>query len=208
MTDRLRSCILATLAVASTACAGWVSEDDAGFGAEDPDAYGRPSVGFGYGTTPPLPDSIDDENVDDENVDDENVDDVVDEARIEHSERIPRVGPACSWRIAPAPGPGIHHIRRTVRRHENDMRVCYNRALRHNPELQGRVTLRFLIGPDGTVIAAVVADSEVRDPTMTNCLARAIKRWSFPASLDNRRPAVVSYPFYFSVPQRRVRSPT
>src|SRR5690606_15568496 len=46
-------------------------------------------------------------------------------------------------------------IRRVVSRHRAEVRFCYEQGLQQNPELEGRVTARFLIGPTGAVSTAM-----------------------------------------------------
>ena len=93
-------------------------------------------------------------------------------------------------------------IRRTVQRHENDVRVCYNHALRRDPTAAGRVTMTFLIQSDGTVPAAYGESAALDDPELFVCIARAMKGWTFPVPVG-AAPAVVHYPFVFSVPRAR-----
>ena len=45
-------------------------------------------------------------------------------------------------------------IQRIVRQNFGRFRLCYENGLRNNPNLQGRVAVRFVIGREGDVIAA------------------------------------------------------
>ncbi|MBL4688294.1 MAG: TonB family protein [Nannocystaceae bacterium] len=85
-------------------------------------------------------------------------------------------------------------IRRIVRSHINEVRYCYNQGLVRDPNLKGRVSIQFTIGPTGKVPAAVVASSSVKDKNVGNCIAKAVKRWKFPRPRSGGN-AVVTYPF-------------
>lgn len=85
-------------------------------------------------------------------------------------------------------------IRRVVRRHRNEIRFCYEQGLQARPDLEGRVTTRFLISPTGTVTTSLVAGSTVGHPPTEQCIVQAIRRWTFP-SPDNGGVVSVTYPF-------------
>ncbi len=85
-------------------------------------------------------------------------------------------------------------IRRIVRAHINEVRYCYNQGLARDPNLKGRVSIQFNIGPTGSVPVAVVADSSIKDTNVSNCIAKAVKRWQFPKP-PGGGSAVVTYPF-------------
>lgn len=88
-------------------------------------------------------------------------------------------------------------IRRVVRRHHNEVKFCYEQALRARPDLEGRVTTRFMISPSGAVAASVVQSSTLGSGEAEQCITQAITRWSFPAPSDGGMVSV-TYPFVFS----------
>lgn len=88
-------------------------------------------------------------------------------------------------------------IRRVVRRHHNEVKFCYEQALRARPDLEGRVTTRFMISPSGSVAASVVQSSTLGSGEAEQCISQAITRWSFPAPSDGGMVSV-TYPFVFS----------
>jgi len=85
-------------------------------------------------------------------------------------------------------------VRRTIQRHRNDLRVCYNRALRHDPQLAGRVMLTFMI--EGGAVTKTKIDATDRD--FETCLDRTVRRWTFP-SPPSMHPVVVNYPVVFAL---------
>lgn len=85
-------------------------------------------------------------------------------------------------------------IRRIVRAHLNEVRSCYNSGLTRNPNLEGRVTVQFSIIGTGKVASSVVQENTTKDSGVADCIAKAVKRWSFPR-VGKGGTALVSYPF-------------
>lgn len=86
-------------------------------------------------------------------------------------------------------------IRRIVRMHMGEVRKCYENALKTNPNLEGRVVLKFTIAKSGDVIAVSIAHSTMNDPSVDNCIAANALTWRFP---EHPGPAqVIIYPFIF-----------
>ncbi len=98
---------------------------------------------------------------------------------------------------SPAPTGSIdkNAIREVVRAHVGDVRACYNHGLASNPELAGRVTLQFTIGPRGAVTSVVIQDSTLakQSARVGECIASAARNWAFPAPEGGS--VVVTYPF-------------
>jgi hypothetical protein len=85
-------------------------------------------------------------------------------------------------------------IRRIVRAHINEVRYCYNQGLARDPTLAGKVSINFTIGPTGSVPVTMVANSTIKDEAVSNCIAKAVKRWTFPKPIGGG-VVVVTYPF-------------
>ncbi|MFK7998147.1 MAG: AgmX/PglI C-terminal domain-containing protein [Polyangiales bacterium] len=88
-------------------------------------------------------------------------------------------------------------IRRVVRRHHNEVKFCYERALQSNPGLEGRVTTRFMISPSGAVVGSSIVGSTLRHSETESCVRDVLTRFTFP-SPDNGGMVSVTYPFTFS----------
>lgn len=88
-------------------------------------------------------------------------------------------------------------IQRVVRRHTAQVRHCYEQALADAPQLEGRVNVRFVIGPDGRVQSASVQDSTLGSAAVESCIAARVRQWEFPAP-DGGGVVAVTYPFTFS----------
>ncbi len=85
-------------------------------------------------------------------------------------------------------------IRRVIRRHINEVKFCYEQELNQRPDLEGRVKVRFIISPTGSVQTAMVAQSTIGSNRVEGCIAQAVRRWTFPAP-DGGGIVVVNYPF-------------
>ncbi|HRI63791.1 MAG TPA: AgmX/PglI C-terminal domain-containing protein [Polyangium sp.] len=71
-------------------------------------------------------------------------------------------------------------IQRIVRQNFGRFRLCYENGLRNNPNLQGRVGVRFIIGRDGNVTSASNGGSDLPDAGVISCVTRAFYGLSFP----------------------------
>jgi TonB family protein len=60
-------------------------------------------------------------------------------------------------------------------------RACYERALRQNAHLQGRMRLGVRIGPTGNVCSASITSSELGDPGVASCVVQIFRSSSFAA---------------------------
>jgi hypothetical protein len=85
-------------------------------------------------------------------------------------------------------------IRRVIQRRLNEVRFCYEQGLQARPDLQGRVAVRFIIGPTGVVQRAAVASSDVADAKVQKCITDAVGRMTFPAP-EGSGIVSVTYPF-------------
>ncbi|HEX4462933.1 MAG TPA: AgmX/PglI C-terminal domain-containing protein, partial [Polyangia bacterium] len=113
-------------------------------------------------------------------------------------------GPLGNHRLAALPGvvPGTANvrgaldkeiIRRVVRRHLNEVKFCYEKALIRQSSLSGRVTMQFTIGANGRVLASIVQSSTLNDREVEQCLQAAVSRWEFPQP-NGGGIVIVSYP--------------
>jgi len=85
-------------------------------------------------------------------------------------------------------------IRRVVHRHLAEVRHCYEQQLIERPDLQGRVSVKFIIAPSGEVRASVLAASTLGHPRVEQCVVDAVARWTFPQP-EGGGMVVVTYPF-------------
>lgn len=71
-------------------------------------------------------------------------------------------------------------IQRIVRQNYGRFRLCYEQGLGRNPNLEGRVTVRFVIGRDGSVSNVSNGGSDLPDSSVVQCVVRAFYGLSFP----------------------------
>jgi hypothetical protein len=76
-----------------------------------------------------------------------------------------------------APG----NLRATLSGKGAQARGCYERALRQNNMLQGRLKIGLRIGPNGAVCSANVTSNELGDSGVASCVLQMFKSSSFPS---------------------------
>lgn len=84
-------------------------------------------------------------------------------------------------------------VRMVVRAHQREVRKCYEETLNKRPDVTGRMTIRWVVAADGTVIESSVDQSDVPDEIGV-CVAHASRRWRFP-SFGSGGVVVIRYPF-------------
>jgi protein TonB len=70
-------------------------------------------------------------------------------------------------------------IERVFDRNKGAIYALYNRALREDPTLQGKLVLRLTIAPDGSVTACEVVSSELGDPDLEAKLVQRVLLFQF-----------------------------
>lgn len=88
-------------------------------------------------------------------------------------------------------------VQRTVRRHYEAFRRCYESRLAANPKLEGRVVVRLVVGDDGAVRKLQKGGSDVPDPELIDCATAEFARTVFPKSGSE---TTVVYPIMFAPP--------
>lgn len=83
-------------------------------------------------------------------------------------------------------------IRKVVRAHIDDIRVCYNKVLETDPEARAKLVVDFTIGSDGAVTRSSIGSLE-GSAELGSCVSAAVKTWKFPAPSGGE--VAVSYPF-------------
>jgi TonB family protein len=77
------------------------------------------------------------------------------------------------------------------------IRACYERELKRNPTLAGKVTIQFTIEERGNVSGVKVADNTTGDAAVGQCVANAIQRFRFNPGPEGGN-VTFSYPFVFA----------
>ncbi|MCY1045012.1 AgmX/PglI C-terminal domain-containing protein [Corallococcus sp. bb12-1] len=73
---------------------------------------------------------------------------------------------------------------------------CYEKELKRDPTLKGRVMVRFNLKPNGRADNIEVDESTLRSEGVSSCIITTIRGWKFPFTPSDDVP--VSYPFIFS----------
>ncbi len=71
-------------------------------------------------------------------------------------------------------------VESVFRRRKGAIQSCYERALKVNSQVQGKVVIRFTIGPAGTVTDISVAENSTGDSQIGACIAEKVRAWPFP----------------------------
>lgn len=93
-------------------------------------------------------------------------------------------------------GPYRDEIRRVVVQHRQEIQRCYEKTLRQNPTLAGKVKVAWTISAQGTTQDVASAEDELGDQATVSCLLATVRRWRFPKPADGQ-PVQVSYPWVF-----------
>jgi TonB family protein len=87
-------------------------------------------------------------------------------------------------------------VRKVIHDNRRQIRTCYEELLNQYPNLGGKVTAQFVIGPTGKVLSSKVAQSTAGNKQLETCVASRVQLWQFPAPKGGGS-AVVTYPFIF-----------
>jgi TonB family protein len=87
-------------------------------------------------------------------------------------------------------------ISSVVRRRLAAIKGCYERSLRRNPDLQGKISVRFTIGPTGAVVEISVESNTMGDEEVARCIVSVMRGWRFPKPEGGS--VTVAYPFIFT----------
>ncbi|MCU0663180.1 MAG: AgmX/PglI C-terminal domain-containing protein [Myxococcota bacterium] len=66
------------------------------------------------------------------------------------------------------------------RMHEAELKACYERRLKNNPMLEGKLDLNMVVHSTGKVGTISRNQDTVRDEVMFDCVKRTIRGWEFP----------------------------
>jgi len=77
-----------------------------------------------------------------------------------------------------------------------EIRYCYERHLSSNPDLSGKVQVKFTIGSKGSVVDQGIGASTLSSANVEGCILRRVARWKFP-NPKGGTSVIVTYPFLF-----------
>lgn len=72
-------------------------------------------------------------------------------------------------------------VRRFTQQNSGSLRRCYERRLKQNNTLAGRLEVGLTVGSGGQVQGARIVSDSVRDPDVAACVRQAVSGWRLPA---------------------------
>lgn len=85
---------------------------------------------------------------------------------------------------------------RYIRMRLKSVQACYEKELKRNPSLKGKIVVRFVIQTTGRVSEVSIDQNTMGDQAVASCIVNTVRRWSFPVKPEEDAP--VSFPFVFS----------
>jgi len=76
-------------------------------------------------------------------------------------------------------------IQGSILKHNNSVQYCYQRELKRNPNIKGKLVVRFRITPQGTVKDVEVISSTLNNRKVERCVSNRIRRWSDFGAIDS-----------------------
>src|ERR1022692_3155079 len=90
-------------------------------------------------------------------------------------------------------------VAKEVRSRLGAIKACYERGLKRNPNLSGKIVIHWTITQAGTVSGVDVEQDTLGDAEVASCIKSLIARWRFPAPSGGS--VEVSFPFVFQSSQ-------
>lgn len=106
----------------------------------------------------------------------------------------PKAGPGHSQE----PGRKVEDIRTIIMARRDEARACYDKGLKDHPGIEGDLTVKFVINPEGAVSDASVdsSKSSINEPTVGACIVDIIKKIKFAPSKGGFETRA-NYPYNF-----------
>jgi outer membrane biosynthesis protein TonB len=77
------------------------------------------------------------------------------------------------------------------------IKACYENGLKRNPNLKGKIAIRFTILETGGIADVAAAQNTIGQPEVAACIMSTVRSWRTP--FRPAGPVTVEYPFVFSV---------
>ncbi len=91
-------------------------------------------------------------------------------------------------------GLDMDQIQAVINRNKGQIVYCYEQGVQRQPDLRGRVSVQFVIGPSGRITMAQVAHTSLRSAAVESCMVAKMRTWQFPHPVGNVSVDVL-YPF-------------
>lgn len=86
-------------------------------------------------------------------------------------------------------------VRMALKRRERGIQQCYERALKSNSKLKGKITLEWAINEEGRVARIKIVDNSVADQKVADCIMDIINRIKFPKATKGIVPVKKTFVF-------------
>lgn len=94
-----------------------------------------------------------------------------------------RHGTIALGNLTVTPAGRVDIVKLVVKRNFNQVRYCIERSWTTNPEMSGKLQVKFMMTADGAVTAAMIAnDAKGVDDETKSCVTSRFKTWQFPAA--------------------------
>ncbi|OGQ81490.1 MAG: hypothetical protein A2289_07280 [Deltaproteobacteria bacterium RIFOXYA12_FULL_58_15] len=87
-------------------------------------------------------------------------------------------------------------IAKVVRARKRMVQDCYERELKRDPTLTGRIEIEFTIGPSGAIEDASVSSNKMGSDAVGDCIVSRLRHWRFPK--PDGGSVTVNFPFIFT----------
>ncbi len=87
-------------------------------------------------------------------------------------------------------------VAKYVKARMTSIKECYERELKRDPKLAGKLTISFTIETDGKISETYVESNTMGNKNVANCITGRIRSWRFPKPKGGS--VTVAYPFIFS----------
>ncbi len=84
-------------------------------------------------------------------------------------------------------GRDAESIQAVVASHSPAIEYCYQRAIKRDPNLKGKVVVRFVITPQGTVESATIVSKSSTNAEVEDCILSRIRRWDDFGAIDPKK---------------------
>ena len=87
-------------------------------------------------------------------------------------------------------------IARVIANYLGEIRYCYERQLSAEPDIYGKVQVKFTIDGNGSVMEHRIGATSLNSAMVEGCILRRLARWKFPKPKGGTH-VLVTYPFMF-----------
>jgi TonB family protein len=105
---------------------------------------------------------------------------------------------AVQGQAAKAANRDIEAINGVIRQKMGAIQFCFKKELRRDPNLSGKITVKFTVEANGRVSNASVKDSNLKSPSLEQCLLKTVSMLMFKPIAESEGSMTVTYPFVFS----------